>query len=137
MNILSFNPANDSERFFDLLKELRPHLSFSEFKFILNHADNYQMVALEEDNRLVALMGYRILHDFVHGKHVYIDDLVTASAERSKGHGAVLLKHAEDIAREHGCKNLRLCTGVENEAGKRFYERESWNMRAVVYKKKI
>lgn len=137
MNIISFNPANDSERFFDLLKELRPHLSFADFKYILNHADNYQMIGLEEENRLVALMGYRILHDFVHGKHIYIDDLVTASSERSKGHGAVLLKHAEEIAHEHGCKNLRLCTGIDNEAGKRFYERESWNQRAIVYKKKI
>lgn len=137
MNFVSFNPATDSERFFDLLKELRPHLSFADFKYILNHADNYQMIGLEDDNRLVALMGFRILHDFVHGKHVYIDDLVTAAAERSKGHGAVLLKHAEEIASENHCKSLRLCTGIENEAGKRFYEREAWNMRAVVYKKKI
>lgn len=137
MQFVSFNPAIDSKRFFDLIKELRPHLSFEEFKYILNHADNYQMVGLEEEHRLVALMGYRILHDFVHGKHVYIDDLVTAATERSKGHGAVLLKHAEEIARENSCKNLRLCTGTENEAGKRFYEREAWNLRAVVYKKKI
>ena len=43
-------------------------------------------------------MGYRFLHDYVHGKHVYIDDLVTTAAIRSQGAGAKLLKYAEMIA---------------------------------------
>jgi len=37
-------------------------------------------------------MGYRLLHDFVHGRHLYIDDLVVTSRLRSSGLGAELLK---------------------------------------------
>jgi hypothetical protein len=35
------------------------------------------------------------------------------------------------------CDGLRLCTGIENESGKRFYEREGWTLKAVAFKKKI
>lgn len=82
-------------------------------------------------------MGYRIITDFVHGRHLYIDDLVTSEEVRSQGHGATLLKYAEAMAKQKGCSNLRLCTGIDNEGGKRFYEKNSWNLRAVVYKKKL
>lgn len=43
------------------------------------------MVALVENEKILALMGYRILYDFVRGRHLYIDDLV--SVEKSKGYG--------------------------------------------------
>ena len=122
-----------------VLKELRTELSFEDFIATYGEArkaNRYTMVGATEGDRLVAVMGYRILHDFVHGKHLYIDDLVTTAACRSKGIGALLLKRAETDAQRLGCQSLRLCTGVANEAGKRFYEREQWQCRSVVYKKK-
>jgi GNAT superfamily N-acetyltransferase len=90
-----------------------------------------------EDGKVIAVMGYRILFDFVHGKHLYIDDLVTTEACRSKGYGAQLLSFAERKAQRQGCQGLRLCTGVENENGKRFYERHGWNPRTLAYKKRV
>jgi hypothetical protein len=36
-----------------------------------------------------------------------------------------------------GCPRLRLCTGIQNEKGKAFYERNGWNLRAVAYKTQI
>lgn len=139
LNLISYNESN-STQFFDLLKQLRPNLTPSSFRAILEEArekSGYQLVGLESDGHLAALMGYRILCDFVHGRHLYIDDLVTSEAVRSKGHGAALLKHAEQLAEENGCANLRLCTGIENQRGKDFYEKNAWNLRAVVFKKKL
>jgi ribosomal protein S18 acetylase RimI-like enzyme len=130
----------DLKRCYPVMKELRANLDFETFVDIYEkaHVDNgYEIVAVEKDSQIVALMGYRLLHDYVHGKHVYIDDLVTTEAVRSQGVGEKLLKHAESIAEKNNCKNLRLCTGIENEQGKKFYERNSWNLRAIVYKKKI
>ncbi len=127
--------------YFELLKELRPHLNFENFKILISEAQKsggYQLLGLKDSqNQLVALMGYRIVTDFVHGRHLYIDDLVTSQKIRSQGYGAILLKHAEDLAGQNGCNNLRLCTGIENERGKSFYDKNSWNLRAVVYKKKL
>ncbi len=137
---IALNFEKDASVFYGLLTQLRPHLSFEDFKeiyFEANKADGYQLIGLEDNHELVGTIGFRILHDFVHGKHLYIDDLVTSESHRSKGYGAILLEYAEKVAKDHGCRNLRLCTGIENERGKIFYERNAWNLRAVVFKKKL
>jgi ribosomal protein S18 acetylase RimI-like enzyme len=123
--------------FFELLKELRPHLTFPLFLEIKNEASSYNLIGLKSGNQLVALMGYRIISDFVHGRHLYIDDLVTSQEFRSKGYGEKLLNRAEFLAKENMCSNLRLCTGIDNKNAMRFYEKNSWNLKAVVYKKKL
>lgn len=133
-------PLNKWVQAYTVMKELRPHLSeeaFLQLSTEAHKADQYSLVGIFEQNQIVAVMGYRILTDFVHGRHLYIDDLVTKESHRSQGLGAQLLKWAEAKAKELGIKNLRLCTGIENESGKKFYERENWNFRAIVYKKKV
>lgn len=131
---------DDLERTFPIMKELRTNLDYDEFSRLVKlaaAADGYRLVGREAGGKLVAVMGYRILHDLVHGSHLYVDDLVTAKEVRSKGHGAELLRFAEAEARRLGLSGLRLCTGVENEAGRRFYDREGWIARAVAYKKRV
>ncbi len=131
---------NDLERFYPVMKELRKDLLFEDYMTICKNAhgaDGYEIVAIESDKKVLAVMGYRVLHDFVHGKHLYIDDLVSTATHRSQGLGAKFLKYAEDLAKELGCKGLRLCTGIENEQGKKFYERHDWKLRSVAYRKKL
>jgi len=92
---------NDLERCYPVMKELRPHLSFADYLSIYDqsHAsDGYEIVAIEDGGRIVAVMGYRFLSDFVRGKHGYVDDLVSTESARSKGLGAELLQFAEDVA---------------------------------------
>ncbi|MGZ3805322.1 MAG: GNAT family N-acetyltransferase [Pseudobdellovibrionaceae bacterium] len=130
----------DLIRVYPIMRELRTKLSVDDFLSLYHHANatcGYEIIALEENQTILALIGYRTMYDFVHGKHLYIDDLVTTQAQRSKGLGAKLLAYAEKVAIEFGCSGLRLCTGVNNELGKKFYEREKWEMRAVVYKKRL
>ena len=82
-------------------------------------------------------MGVRLLYDYVHLKHFYIDDLVIDENQRSNGIGAKLLQHAEELAKKEKCTGLRLCTGTENHRGIQFYEKQKWLQRALVFKKKI
>lgn len=122
------------------MKHLRPHLtqdSFVHTYLQARRADGYILLGCFDGNFCVGLMGMRVLHDFVHGSHLYIDDLVVSPSQRSKGIGSRLLQHAEEYGHDHKLTGLRLCTGVENKAGMRFYEREGWAQRAVVYKKKL
>jgi GNAT superfamily N-acetyltransferase len=128
------------ERGYKVLRELRTELSLTEFYTIYNQAkarDEFHLMAAVDNDNIVGVMGYRILFDFVHGKHLYIDDLVTTATKRGSGVGARLLKEAENIAKEHGCIGMRLCTGIENQGAKNFYEREGWLLRPVAYKKKL
>lgn len=138
--IFTATTKTDLERCYPIIKELRPHLSYEDYLSVYedsHKADGYEIVAIEEGDEILAVMGYRFLSDYVRGKHVYVDDLVTSERARSKGLGAELLKFAEDIARTTGCKTLRLCTGIENERGMRFYDRNGWIKRAFAYTKKL
>ena len=139
-DIREVSERKDLERAFPVMKELRTHLDKEAYLSGYDEAHRnggYKMVVIERGGEILAVMGYRILTDYVHGRHLYVDDLVTTKDHRSAGHGARLLKFAENEARQLGCSGLRLCTGIENEAGKKFYEREGWALRAVAYKKKL
>ena len=140
MEIKQLKTNQELEIIFPIVKELRPHLSFEEYIYLVREAENdnqYKLVGIFENNLPLAVMGYRILFDFVHGKHLYIDDLVVTQSLRSKGYGEMLLEYAEREAKKLDCKWLRLSTGIENERGKKFYERCGWKMRSVTYKKKL
>lgn len=133
-------PEDLNDDVFAVVKELRPHLDLQEFKQLValaHAADGYRLVVAESKGEVQAVMGYRILHDLVHGSHLYIDDLVTAKAHRGRGLGAQLLKHAEAEARRLGFRTLRLCTGLDNKDAQRFYEREGWEARSFAFKKKV
>lgn len=130
----------DLERCYQLLRELRQNLNQTDFFSIYDLAhsdDSYEIVYYEEAGAVLALMGYRKLHDFVHGTHFYVDDLVTTEANRSRGLGAKLLIHLESIAKEQGINSLRLCAALENERGRKFYELNGWMARSVAFKKRI
>lgn len=140
MNFLKALNREAVLRCYPVLRELRTTLSEEAYLRIYEDAhtlNGYELLYVEEAGEVIAIMGYRILHDFVHGKHLYIDDLGVRSTHRSRGLGAKLLAHAEHLAREQGCRGLRLCTGVENLGAKKFYEREGWSPRAWAFKKKL
>ena len=137
---VTLDVPEDLERSYAVMKELRTSITLEDFTRLtqLAHAaDGYRLVGREIGGKLVAVMGYRILHDLVHGSHLYVDDLVTTKDARSAGHGAELLRYAEAEARRLGLQGLRLCTGVENKEACRFYEREGWIARALAFKKKV
>lgn len=138
--VIRLEIPDDLAKAFALVKELRPHLDLDEFSRLARlarAADGYALVGLQVGDRLMAVMGYRILHDLVHGSHLYVDDLVSKEGERSKGYGAELLRFAEGEARRLGLNGLRLCTGVDNQGAQKFYEREGWAAKSVAYKKGV
>ena len=53
--------------------------------------DGYKLAYIREEANIVAVAGYRINTNLFMGKHLYIDDLVTAESQRSKGYGENLL----------------------------------------------
>lgn len=137
--IVPIQTSSDLQRCFEVMRQLRPHLNYEDYILIYQEAhqsDGYEIVALEEQREVVALMGYRVLSDFVRGRHLYIDDLVTREDRRSRGLGAILLNYAENLAPKLNCKTLRLCTGLENTGGIKFYEKNGWTRRSLAYIKK-
>jgi GNAT superfamily N-acetyltransferase len=112
---------------FALMHQLRPHLACAE-EFIgrwrRQSAAGYRLVALWGDNGPVALAGFRTQENLVHGRFLYVDDLVVDQEERSRGRGAILMECLKAEALKLGCCKLVLDTALDNVLGHRFYYRQ-------------
>ncbi|SDU43176.1 GNAT family N-acetyltransferase [Stappia sp. ES.058] len=112
---------------FELMRQLRPHLkTVAEFvaRWQSQEAEGYRLLAIYEDGRPVALAGYRLQKNLMHGRHLYLDDLVTEQTRRSGGLGQRLLDHVQTIGHAEGCSRLSLDTPLSNALGHRFYFRQ-------------
>ena len=128
-----FELAPDDPRLSDVwpvLAELRPHVEPGQMARIYaeSHPLGYRVTALYEDGRPVAVAGWRIGVNMHIGRNLYVEDLVTAEAVRSSGHGARLLEHLRGVARKAGCAALHLDSGVQRHGAHRFYLREGMHI---------
>ncbi len=119
---------------FALMRQLRPHLvSVEDFaaRWRRQSADGYRILALWSARGPHALAGYRFTENLVHGRFLYVDDLVCEETERGCGHGARLLDRLKAEGRAHGCAKLVLDTALDNARGHRFYYRQGLLARAL------
>jgi GNAT superfamily N-acetyltransferase len=116
--------AEDIMRCFPLMKELRTHLVESEFisQIQRQQRGGYRLAYLESNGQIVALAGFRVLDKLDVGRSLYVDDLVTVEAARSKGHGKTLLAWLIQQAKGEHCSAFELDCGVQRFAAHRFYQ---------------
>lgn len=86
--------------------------------------EGYRVLAAWEGQKVLAVAGYRMMNNLIHGHFLYVDDLVTAEDQRGQGLGAALLRELSIIAAAAGCQRLVLDTAVANTHARRFYSRE-------------
>lgn len=110
-------------RCFPLLHQLRPHLVKAEFvpRVERQRAQGYFLACLESDGKPRAVAGYRFTECLAWGRLCYVDDLVTDEARRGQGYGGRLFDWVVARAREAGCTELHLDSGVHRFAAHRFY----------------
>ncbi|MBK7543389.1 MAG: GNAT family N-acetyltransferase [Candidatus Competibacteraceae bacterium] len=109
---------------FLIVRELRPHLTQSEFlaqvrRQMQNHG--YVLVALAAREEIVAAAGYRIAEFLAWGRVFYVDDLICRSAFRKHGYGGQLLDWLLDRAKEAGCTQFHLDSGAHRHDAHRLY----------------
>ena len=118
--------AHDEEEVrqcYRVMKQLRTHLSESEYQHQvqMQRGEGYAVVYLEEEGVIKSVAGYRIMHTLAWGKCLYVDDLVTESSERSKGYGKQLFEWLVRVARDAGCDQFHLDSGVQRFGAHKFY----------------
>ncbi|MDB5789671.1 GNAT family N-acetyltransferase [Caballeronia mineralivorans] len=111
---------------FDVMRQLRPHLtdahSFAA-QVARQHAEGYRLLTASDAGSVVGLAGYRMLTNLLYGRFVYVDDLVVDGRLQRGGIGAQLLDAVRQIAREAGCAQFVLDTGLHMPLAQRFYFR--------------
>jgi GNAT superfamily N-acetyltransferase len=123
-NVFLAESDRDVRRCHPVMAQLRPHVDLASFVARVERqraAYGYRLVALEVDDRIVAVAGFRISECLAWGRYLYVDDLVTDRASRSRGHGRTLLDWLAAYARNDGCDELHLDSGVQRFAAHRFY----------------
>ncbi|HST29699.1 MAG TPA: GNAT family N-acetyltransferase [Chthoniobacterales bacterium] len=111
-------------RCYPVMRELRTHL-IDEREFVDRVArqqkQDYHLAFLESGGEVRAVAGYRLLESLFSGRNLYVDDLVTRDADRSRGYGGQLLDWLADEARAKNCETLELDSGVQRFDAHRFY----------------
>ncbi|BCG02523.1 N-acetyltransferase GCN5 (plasmid) [Paraburkholderia sp. PGU19] len=118
---------DDWIRAFDVMKELRPHLTDpGAFCAQLHHQheENYRLLAAcSVEGTILGLAGFRAQTNTLYGRFIYLDDLVVTSRLQRSGIGAELLNEVREIARQSRCAHFVLDTGLHMSLAQRFYFR--------------
>ena len=114
----------DLQRCHPVMRELRPKFESAD-DFVAQvqrqQKQGYAIAFVEAEGQVRAVAGYRYLESLFSGKFLYVDDLVTREADRSRGFGGDLLDWLFDEAVAHGCERLELDSGVQRADAHRFY----------------
>ena len=94
------------------------------------------LLAVDED-RVLGLALWRLIENTYEGRRLYVDDLVTDAAERSRGVGKALLDWLESRARTENCDVLALDSGVQRGEAHKFYFREGMQIAAYSFRKML
>jgi GNAT superfamily N-acetyltransferase len=108
---------------YPVMRQLRTHLRETDFVDTIRRQQEggYLLAYLESDRSVRAVAGFRFIDNLYSGRLLYVDDLSTDEAVRSRGHGGRLFDWLVATAREEGCKTLELDSGVQRFAAHRFY----------------
>ena len=123
MKIALAESEADIARCYPVMVELRPHLSATEFaaRVRKQQAMGFRLAYQEEAGEICATAGFRYLETLAWGKILYVDDLVAASAQRSRGHGGKLFDWLVAQAKQNNCDEFHLDSGVQRFGAHRFY----------------
>lgn len=112
------------ERGYEVVRELRPHLTREAFVAQVERQranEGYALALLDDGGLVRAAAGFRYLETLAWGRILYVDDLVTRAADHGAGYGSALLDWLVGEARTAGCAQFHLDSGVQRFGAHRFY----------------
>jgi GNAT superfamily N-acetyltransferase len=133
VEILEVGPGDERlAAVYPVMRELRDQLSQDQFNALYEtgYSDGYRVVGQFDGDDCRACAGYRLVTNFVSGRHLYVDDLVTADKWRSHGYGRLLNKYLVELARNEGCSSVQLDSNTRRHKAHRFYFRERYTIAA-------
>jgi GNAT superfamily N-acetyltransferase len=113
-----------------VIRVLREHVSLDELRarFETGAGEGYRLVGVRATDGWKAAAGFHIFTNFINGRILYVDDLVTVADERSRGFGKLLNDFLKGVARRESCATIELDSAVHRHAAHRFYLRERYDI---------
>jgi GNAT superfamily N-acetyltransferase len=100
-------------------------------------ANGGRLAVAVEGEAVLGVALWRLIENTYEGRRLYVDDLVTDAALRSRGVGKALLGHLENTARGLGCDVLALDSGAQRAAAHKFYFREGMHIPGFCFRKNL
>lgn len=124
MEVVELTTEEEWREAFPVMHELRTHLDEDAYIALLRKMkpEGYRLMAVRDEGAIKALAGIAYLTNLYYGRHIWVYDLITTAADRSRGYGAALLGHVEQMARELDCDTLALASGLQRLDAHRFYQ---------------
>jgi len=125
---------------FPALSALRPHLADAAELLARVKRQNeagYRLLVAWRGEEAVGVAGYRYQENLIHGRFIYLDDLVTLESERGQGIGAELIEAVAAEGRKSGCNRLVLDTALANVLAHRFYYRQGLLAQALRFSRPL
>jgi GNAT superfamily N-acetyltransferase len=130
MQVYLLQSNSELDKVGELILQLRPQYDLPSLKIQIEKQQKfgYQIAYVKQDEEIICVAGFVIGEKLAWGKHIYIDDLVTSETHRSTGVGTFLINWFKQYAKEIGCKQLHLDSGIQKFPAHRFYLRERFNI---------
>jgi len=127
MSIVLATEAKDIAGSYEVMRQLRPDLQSAEelvARVQQQQREGFLLALLRDGGEVVTAAGFRVQNMLASGLTLYVDDLVTSDAHRSKGHGKTMLDWLIAFAKERGCETFSLDSGTHRREAHAFYFRE-------------
>jgi GNAT superfamily N-acetyltransferase len=100
-------------------------------------ANGAGMSVATEGSEVRGVALWRVIENTYEGRRLYVDDLVTDQAHRSRGIGGIVLRYLEQKAQQLKCDVLALDSGTQRTDAHRFYFREGLVIPAFSFRKTL
>lgn len=113
----------------EILLQLRPQYNLESLllQIAKQRAEGYHVATVELSGKTVCVAGFVIHEKLAWGRFLYVDDLVSDEHTRSQGAGKAMIAWLKDYARQQGCVQLHLDSGMHRKDAHRFYDREGFD----------
>lgn len=122
----------DLQRVAPVMCQLRPqydHASLvQQARRQMDEGGYHLAMVVDENDAVLCVAGFVVQRKLAWSKHLYVDDLVTDESKRSTGAGAMMIDWLKNFAREQGCEQLHLDSGVQRFGAHRFYLRHGFDI---------
>jgi GNAT superfamily N-acetyltransferase len=119
-------------------RQLRPQLPIDyagKMRRVFASGARMSVAVCNED--VVGVAVHRMHENTYDGLQMYVDDLVTDDAQRSRGIGKILLDHLQRIAHASGCRTFQLDSGTQRQQAHKFYFREGMVVTSFHFRKSL
>ncbi|MGJ9459768.1 GNAT family N-acetyltransferase [Oceanobacillus sp. CF4.6] len=141
LKVKELQSQNEIRGAFPVMRQLRTHLDETTYLELVIDAqknDSYKMFALYDNEKIVAVSGFKPMITLYYGRFVWVCDLVTDHQLRSKGYGEKLLTFVHKWAKENKYESVALSSGLQRTDAHRFYEdRMNYDKVSYVFKTSI